>query len=269
MRRHSFDAARTARSTRTGHSTAALGYDRTPERTRSRVLRLVARASHGSGSAGSRVLDALPAGRRRARRRAGDRPRRPGLRQDARHRRARRPPDRRRARAARAAARPHLLAQGGGRPARADRRRGCSAATRASRSRPSTPSASRSSPRDATEPPRLARPAERRERSRAALAAEGNLGLRPTNALVDEALALRRALRRLPRRARAPARARPRALRRALAERGALDYGGLQREAVALLEQTTRRRRATATPSATSSSTSTRTRTSPRSACSS
>src|SRR5439155_24819540 len=38
------------------------------------------------------------------------------------------------------------------------------------------------------DPPRLARPAERRKAIVSALDAEDNLGLRPTNALVDEAL---------------------------------------------------------------------------------
>jgi superfamily I DNA/RNA helicase len=42
--------------------------------------------------------------------------------------------------------------------------------------------------RDTAAPPRLARPAERRALMRAALEGKGNLGLQPSNALLDEAL---------------------------------------------------------------------------------
>jgi superfamily I DNA/RNA helicase/RecB family exonuclease len=90
--------------------------------------------------------------------------------------------------------------------------------------------------RNATEPPRLARPAERRKAIVSALDAEDNLGLRPTNTLVDEALgfaALCDDYLETPEHDLARVR---RLYVESLAAEGALDYGGLQREAVALLE---------------------------------
>ncbi|MDQ2983475.1 MAG: ATP-dependent helicase [Actinomycetota bacterium] len=90
--------------------------------------------------------------------------------------------------------------------------------------------------RNATEPPRLARPAERRAAATKALAAEGNLGLRPTNALVDEALAFAALCDdylEVPEHD--LARVRERYIG-TLADAAAVDYGGLQRDAVALLE---------------------------------
>src|SRR4029453_7380910 len=84
--------------------------------------------------------------------------------------------------------------------------------------------------------PRLAKASERSELMGAALAAHGDLGLRPSNALTDEALAFAALCDDYPTQpehALAPVRE---AYVHALTERGALDYGGLQREAVALLE---------------------------------
>jgi UvrD/REP helicase N-terminal domain len=88
--------------------------------------------------------------------------------------------------------------------------------------------------RNAAEPPRIARPAERRAAVTAALAAEDNLGLRPTNALADEALAFTSLCDdylEMPDHPLAR-------VRTGYVERlGALDYGGLQSEAVELLER--------------------------------
>ena len=91
--------------------------------------------------------------------------------------------------------------------------------------------------RNAAQPPRLARPAERRAAATAALGAENNLGLRATNALVDEALAFASLCDdylEIPQHS--LARVRENYLE-TLTAAGALDYGGLQREAVALLER--------------------------------
>ena len=91
--------------------------------------------------------------------------------------------------------------------------------------------------RDAPEPPRLARAAERREAIRAALAAEENLGLSPTRPLLEEALRFCELCDDygvVPEHPLAAVRA---GYLARLAERGAVDYGGLQREAVALLER--------------------------------
>jgi len=88
--------------------------------------------------------------------------------------------------------------------------------------------------RNAAEPPRLARPAERQSAIRDALATEDNLGLTPSNALAVEALAfcsLCDEYLDVPEH--------PLAAVRALYVEllGALDYGGLQREAVRLLQE--------------------------------
>jgi superfamily I DNA/RNA helicase/RecB family exonuclease len=95
--------------------------------------------------------------------------------------------------------------------------------------------------RDAAEPPRLARAAERRAAMQAALAAEGNLGLAPTNALLDEAL---RFAELCDDYLEVPGNALARVRERYVDDLGALDYGGLQREAVALLESDEAIRRA-------------------------
>ncbi len=95
--------------------------------------------------------------------------------------------------------------------------------------------------RNATDPPRLARPAERERAIRHALAAEGNLGLPASRALVAEALAfcsLCDDYLEIPDHALAPVR------ERYLRELHALDYGGLQREAVRLLREDEDLRRA-------------------------
>ena len=97
--------------------------------------------------------------------------------------------------------------------------------------------------RDAATPPRLARPAERRALMRDALAAEQNLGLPPTRALLEEAMRFAELCDdylRVPEHALARVRER---YVTGLAARGALDYGGLQREAVALLERDSEARR--------------------------
>jgi ATP-dependent DNA helicase UvrD/PcrA len=88
--------------------------------------------------------------------------------------------------------------------------------------------------RDAAEPPRVARPADRERAAREALAAEGSLGLPLSSALVAEALAfcsLCDEYLDVPEHPLAPVR------RRYLELLGALDFGGLQREAVHLLEE--------------------------------
>ena len=91
--------------------------------------------------------------------------------------------------------------------------------------------------RSASAPPRLVRPAERRALARLALAEEDNLGYPPTNALVDEALAFSELCDDyLTEPEHALARVRARYLS-ALDEHGALDFGGLQREAIRLLEE--------------------------------
>jgi superfamily I DNA/RNA helicase/RecB family exonuclease len=87
--------------------------------------------------------------------------------------------------------------------------------------------------RNAAEPPRVARPAQRRSAAGKALAAEDNLGLRPTNTLVDEALAFAALCDDY---LETPAHPLARMRARYVSELGALDYGGLQREAVVLLE---------------------------------
>jgi superfamily I DNA/RNA helicase/RecB family exonuclease len=97
--------------------------------------------------------------------------------------------------------------------------------------------------RDAAAPPLLARPAERRALMQAALEAEQNLGLRPTRALLEEAMRFAELCDdylRIPEHDFARVRERYVA---ALGARGAVDYGGLQREAVALLEQDAEARR--------------------------
>ena len=97
--------------------------------------------------------------------------------------------------------------------------------------------------RDAATPPRLARPGERRTLMREALAAEQNLGLPPTHALHEEAMRFAELCDdylRVPEHDLARVRERYVA---ALAALGALDFGGLQREAVALLERDAETRR--------------------------
>jgi len=87
------------------------------------------------------------------------------------------------------------------------------------------------------EAPRLARPAERRTIMRAALESNNNLGLHGSNALLDEALRFAELCDdylEVPDNQLAPVR---QAYVAALADRDALDFGGLQREAVALLER--------------------------------
>ncbi len=89
--------------------------------------------------------------------------------------------------------------------------------------------------RDADEPPRLARPSERRAAIGAALAAEGHLGLRPSKGLTDEAL---RFAELCDDYLHTPDVRLAAVRERYLAALGAaLDYGGLQREAIALLER--------------------------------
>jgi superfamily I DNA/RNA helicase/RecB family exonuclease len=88
--------------------------------------------------------------------------------------------------------------------------------------------------RHATEPPRLARPAERQNAIRAALATEDNLGLAPSNALVAEALGFCSLCDEYLEAPEHPLAT----VRTVYVERlGALDYGGLQREAVRLLRE--------------------------------
>jgi len=95
--------------------------------------------------------------------------------------------------------------------------------------------------REGTEPPILARPAARRRAMQAALAAEGDLGLHRTNAVVEEALRFSELCDdylELPNHPLARVRA------GYLAELAGVDYGGLQRKAIALLEQRDDTRRA-------------------------
>jgi superfamily I DNA/RNA helicase/RecB family exonuclease len=95
--------------------------------------------------------------------------------------------------------------------------------------------------RNAAEPPRMARPAERQIAIRAALAAENHLGLNPSRTLAAEALAfcsLCDEYLDVPEHPLAAVRA------RYVQQLGALDYGGLQREAVALLQENEAVRRA-------------------------
>ena len=97
--------------------------------------------------------------------------------------------------------------------------------------------------RDAAVAPRLARPAERRAVMQAALAAEQNLGLPLTRALLEEAMRFAELCDdylQVPDHDLARVRERYVA---DLAAHGALDYGGLQREAVALLERDEETRR--------------------------
>ena len=94
--------------------------------------------------------------------------------------------------------------------------------------------------REGAEQPTLARPSARRRAMEAALAAEGDLGLRRTNALVEEALRFSELCDdylKLPDHPLARVRA------GYLSELAGLDYGGLQREAIALLEQRDNTRR--------------------------
>src|SRR6266542_3834352 len=91
------------------------------------------------------------------------------------------------------------------------------------------------------QPPILARPAARRRAMQAALAAEGDLGLHRTNAVVEEALRFSELCDdylELPNHPLARVRA------GYLAELAGVDYGGLQRKAIALLEQRDDTRRA-------------------------
>ncbi len=95
--------------------------------------------------------------------------------------------------------------------------------------------------RDAAEAPRPARPSERRTAIGAALAAEDHLGLRPSKGLTDEALQFAELCDdylTVPESRLAAVR------ERYLTALGAsLDYGGLQREAIALLERDDETRR--------------------------
>jgi superfamily I DNA/RNA helicase/RecB family exonuclease len=96
--------------------------------------------------------------------------------------------------------------------------------------------------RDAAEPPRVARPSERRAAINTALAAEDHLGLQPSKGLTDEALRFAELCDdylTVPESKLAAVRERYLA-----ALGGALDYGGLQREAIALLERDDETRRA-------------------------
>src|SRR6266540_7048970 len=89
--------------------------------------------------------------------------------------------------------------------------------------------------RNAAQAPRLARPAERRRLAREALQAEGNLDLRASEALVAEALAFASLCDEYLDVPDHPLAAVRRRYIAGVAERGLIDYGGLQREAVELL----------------------------------
>ena len=153
------------------------------------------------------------------------------------HRRARRPPDRRGAGPAGRAARPHLLAQGGRRPARADR---CAPSTQL-----------RELPGHDVPRVLLRHPDARRSHTAAAGSARGTTGMHESRARRRSATSgCRPHARCSRRRCASPSSATtifafrsttsrwcasatsPRS-----AARGELDYGGLQRESVALLEQ--------------------------------
>ena len=88
--------------------------------------------------------------------------------------------------------------------------------------------------REGAEQPTLARPAARWRAMQAALAAEGDLGLHRTNALVEEALRFSELCDDY---LELPDHRLTKVRERYLTELAGLDYGGLQREAIALLEQ--------------------------------
>jgi superfamily I DNA/RNA helicase/RecB family exonuclease len=95
--------------------------------------------------------------------------------------------------------------------------------------------------REGTEQPILARPAARRRAMQAALAAEGDLGLHRTNALVEEALRFSELCDDY---LELPDHPLARVREGYVADLAGLDYGGLQREAIAVLEQREDTRRA-------------------------
>jgi DNA helicase-2/ATP-dependent DNA helicase PcrA len=91
--------------------------------------------------------------------------------------------------------------------------------------------------RNGAEPPRLAGPNERRNLMASALEAEGNLGLRPSNGLIEEAMGFSELCDdylETPEHALARVR---KGYTSRLDEKDALDYGGLQRKAIELLER--------------------------------
>jgi DNA helicase II / ATP-dependent DNA helicase PcrA len=101
--------------------------------------------------------------------------------------------------------------------------------------------------RNAPVAPRLARVAERRRMVREALAAEGYLGLRPSEALVDEALAFCSLCDEYLAVPEHPLNGVRERYVEGLTELGVIDYGGLQREAVGLLSANEELRRTYAT----------------------